>query len=137
MTTFGNFEWFLIFSTIGFFGLVPMMLLLYRDICLLDRETWNSRIRENRRVHPDLIAREERGEKTQKARFAIAQEMMMRERDALRAMGKRESDVRYPDVWDFYIVSSNAELRVAQERRKAREADMEKLRRQTRTHATV
>lgn len=137
MTTFGHFQWFLVSATIAFFGLAAMLILLCRDISLLERDIWNHKIRLNRGWYPDLIAREERGEKTQQARFAIAQEMMMRERDALRAMGKRELDVRYPDVWDFYIVRSNAELRVAQQRRKAREADREKIRQQLKTAVTV
>lgn len=99
-----------------------------------ERAAWNRRVRENRRRHPDLVAYEKRGDGSWWSRFSVAQEMMMRERNTLCAMGVSESSVRYPDAWDFYIVRNSTEYKVARMRRVAREADFKDL--QTNMKAT-
>ena len=58
---------------------------------------WRWQVWKNRRRHPDLIELEKLdGDPT-----LIAQQMMMRDRDTVRAKGIHPPDPRYPSLWDY------------------------------------
>ena len=91
----------------------------------MDRR-WKDTVRKNRAQYPDLLADER---KHGVDPLAIARWMMDRKRNEVRAAFER-GEVRYPDVWDYYMPTNRSQLHDARRERASRERDTRDLRAQ-------
>ena len=85
---------------------------------------WRAEVRRNRSRHPDLILEEERGADP----FSIISSMMIRDRVAARELIEQGIPARYPDLWDYYVITSDIDLYIVRMRRTSRARDSDRLR---------